>query len=130
MLENEADATVADGNVGSVLIAEIDVAAIGIFEPRDHAQDGGLARARGAEQRHQFAAADIERDSMHGAEGIEGLDDVFEADFHLATSGAGVTIGARRRRPAPRRSSATLAMMVTTASSVRMKAAAKAPVVW
>ena len=134
MLEHEADAAVAHRNVGRVLVAEIDVAAVGVFEAGDHAQDRRLAGARGAEQRDQLAALDVERDAVHGAERVEGLHDIVEADLHgvfpCATTGAGEASAGRPARPAPCRSSSTLAMMVTTASTVRMEAAAKAPTVW
>ena len=51
VLEDEAHSAVADRNVGGVLVAEMDVAAVGKFKPGDHAQDGRLARAGGAQQR-------------------------------------------------------------------------------
>ena len=134
VLEDEADAAVAHRNVGGVLVAEMDVAAIGIFEAGDHAQDRRLAGAGGPEQRHQLAALDIERDAVHGAERVEGLHDIVEADIHgvfpCGAAGAGDARAGRPARPAPCRSSSTLAMMVTTASTVRMEAAAKAPTVW
>ena len=37
-------------------------------EARDHAQRRGLAAARGAEQHHELAVGDIERDVAHGVE--------------------------------------------------------------
>ncbi len=132
MLEDEADAALAHGDVGRVLIAEQDAAAIGVFEAGDHAQDGRLARARRSEKRDQFAADNLERDAADGAEGVEGLFDLVEDDLHRtgSTAGtAGVTRLGRAARPAPRRSSQTFARMVTTASSARMEAAANAPTV-
>src|SRR5690606_7465335 len=137
MLEDEADAARSHGNVGGVLVAEADRAAIGIFEPRHHAQDRGLARAGRAEQGDQLAAADFERHAMDGAEGVEGLHHIVEDDLHGLTPSvegagaarAGLASAGRRMRPAPRRSSASLATMVTRASSVRIEAAAKAPAV-
>jgi len=134
VLENEADAAVAHRNIRRVLIAEIDMAAIGIFEAGDHAQDGRLARARRTEQRDQLAAFDRERNVPHGAKSLEGFDDVVEADFHEVFSAGLATragrVAGRRTRPAPWRSSATLAMMVKTAISARMEEAAKAPAAW
>ncbi|MNE15206.1 hypothetical protein D3C80_1081120 [compost metagenome] len=125
MLEDETDAAVAHRNVGRVLIAEMDRAVIGIFQPRHHAQDRGLARAGWTEQRNQLAAFDIERHALDGAKGLKGFDDVFEADLHAVFSAGFVCL---RTRPAPWRSSATLAMMVKTAINARIEAAAKAPV--
>lgn len=69
-----------------------------------------FAGTGGAEQRDQFAAFDIERDAVHGAEGLELLDDVVEADLHGFTSGVmlsaparaeGAARGSRPAAPAP-----------------------------
>ncbi len=131
VLEDEADAALAHGDIGGVLLAEIDRAAVGIFEAGDHAQDRRLAGTGRAEQRDELAAFDIERDAVHGTEGLELLDHVFEADLHGLTSGvmlsAPASADGRWTRPAPRRSSATLATSVTMARQARMDAAAKAP---
>ncbi|MDT4853426.1 hypothetical protein FQZ97_876910 [compost metagenome] len=127
VLEHEADAAVAHRYVGRILIAEIDVAAIGEFEARDHPQDRRLAGTGRTEQRNKLAALNLQGDVLDGAEGLESLDDVVKADLHAVFS-AGLTAG--RTRPAPRRSSATLAIMVKTAMSARMDADAKAPAAW
>src|SRR5690606_4135221 len=132
VLEDESDAAVTHRNVGRVLVAEINRSAVRELEAGDHAQDGRLARSRRTEQRDQFAAFDLERDPAHGAEGLEGLHHVVEADLHgLFSSEAimGPASAGRRARPAPWRSSNTLATMVTSASNVRIDAAAKAPTV-
>ncbi|MNY73744.1 hypothetical protein D3C86_2126120 [compost metagenome] len=69
---------------------------------------------------------------MHGAERVEGLYDLVETDFHgrVPAFCSLAAVASAGRRPAPRRSSATLAMMVTTASVARIEAAAKAPAAW
>ncbi len=128
MLEDEADAAIAHGNVCRILFAEMDLAAIGKFEAGHHAQDGRLAGAGRAEQRHQFAALDVERDAMHGAEGFEGLDDRVEANVHEFISEVlPASVAGRLLRPAPWRSRKTLTTSVTSASVARIEAAAKAP---
>ena len=43
VLEYETDATIPHRNIGGVLVAEKDPAAIAIFEAGDHAQNCGLA---------------------------------------------------------------------------------------
>ncbi len=48
-------------------------ALVGRQNPGDHAQDGGLAGAVGAQQADDFAGADLDRHSGHGADIAEGL---------------------------------------------------------
>jgi hypothetical protein len=50
------------------------------FQPGDHAQAGGLAAARGAEQRHQIGRRDDEGHIVHGDDRAIGLGDIAEFD--------------------------------------------------
>ena len=47
------------------MAVELDGAAIGLDQPGDHVEHGGLAGAVGPEQAHRLAAADIDADAAH-----------------------------------------------------------------
>jgi hypothetical protein len=55
VLEHKAHVALAHMHVGGVFAAEMDAAHVGRLQPGDDAQQRGLAAARGAEQRDQFA---------------------------------------------------------------------------
>ena len=55
VLEDEADAALAGLAHGRVFALEEDLAAVGVLEPGDDAQQARLAGAGGPEQRHQLA---------------------------------------------------------------------------
>ena len=55
MLEHEAHIALAHVHIGGVFAAEVDGAHIGCFQARDDAQESGLAAARRAEERNEFA---------------------------------------------------------------------------
>ncbi len=57
-LEDEGDVTVGRVAPGDVLPVEQDLAAGDSLQPGDHAQRGGLAAARRAEQHHELAIVD------------------------------------------------------------------------
>ena len=67
-LKDEADLRIAKqgeliaGHGSQVLIIERDLASGGRIERADDVQQGGLARARGADDGHRFAGRDGERD--------------------------------------------------------------------
>ncbi len=84
MLEDEADVAVARVAPGDVDAVEADFAGFQGFKPGDGAQQGGLARARGAEERHQFAVADGHVDTVERRAPVagEGLDRVLDVDLH------------------------------------------------
>jgi hypothetical protein len=86
VLEHEAHRAFLYALVGGVLAVEEDAAAVGDLESRDHAQQRGLARARGAEERHQLARLDVERDAVEGLERAEALGDVDHLDAHRRSS--------------------------------------------
>ena len=72
-----------------------------LLETCQHAQQRGLAAARGAQQREEFALLDVERDVVDGDEIAELLGDVVEPISGLAaaigpwvrTTGAGLGAG-------------------------------------
>ena len=133
MLKHEPDAPIAHVNPSHVTIAEMDRAAVSLFQPRDDAQERGLAGAGGAEQADQFAIVNIEIDRLEGA-GVAmalatmplgtmslvtiGLVDLRDADTHVAVS-----------RRVARHSSTALAASVISASSASSDALVKAPTV-
>ncbi len=53
----------------------------GRHERRQHADEGGLARAVRAEQAEDFAVLDSERERVHGAKIAEALGQVFHFDI-------------------------------------------------
>ena len=55
---------------GDVVAVELDAAVVGLDQPGDHVEDGGLAGAVRAEQADRLAAPHIKRDALHhGAAG-------------------------------------------------------------
>src|SRR5204862_6241507 len=86
ILEYEADAARARGYARDVTLSDADAATIRHFEPGDHAQHRGLARARGPEQRGHPSLGGIERHAVHGRGGgarVETLDQAGDADDAL-----------------------------------------------
>jgi hypothetical protein len=70
VLEHHRDVALFRRHVVHDALADADVAARNILEPGDHAQQGGFPAARGADQDHEFAVADVDRhtvDDLRGA---------------------------------------------------------------
>ena len=82
MLEDEPDPALLNGNEGGVFLTEEDAAGIGNLQPRDGAQQRGLAGARGAEQCHQFAGTDRHADIAQSGRLREVLGQMFDANVH------------------------------------------------
>src|SRR4029077_18579585 len=61
-------------------LAEMDRAAVELAEPRDHAQERGLAATRGTEQGEELALGDLKRDAAHRVHGPEVAVDRGDAD--------------------------------------------------
>mmetsp|Transcript_1013 Transcript_1013/g.2513 ORF Transcript_1013/g.2513 Transcript_1013/m.2513 type:complete len:443 (-) Transcript_1013:3285-4613(-) len=120
MLEHEADLALAHMGVGRVLAVQQHPAAVGLLQAGDDAQQRGLAAARGAEQRDQLAAGEFQADVTEGGEVAEALVDVFDLDAHEASCA----------ETAARHSTICLSTSVTSASSARMDATAKAAANW
>jgi hypothetical protein len=57
VLEDEADAPVLGGEGEPVLAVDLEPPGVGPLEPGHDLEERGLARARGAEQRHELAVA-------------------------------------------------------------------------
>ena len=62
VLEHQADAALARGDVRDVAPVQRDAAVIDPGEAGDGAQQGALAAAAGPEQHEELAVADVERD--------------------------------------------------------------------
>ncbi len=60
MLEDEADAALADRDRRGVRLVEQDPAAVRVFQPGYHAQQRGLAGTGRPEKGDEFAAADLQ----------------------------------------------------------------------
>src|SRR5690606_19966077 len=99
-----------------------DVAPVGGLEPGDEPEQGGLARARRAEQGQEFAVLDREIDLADRGEGAELLVDVADLDGHRGYS-AGVGWSAAGR---PRGWARRLRPRVTSAMRARDAATEKA----
>ena len=72
-LKDHADAALASRQVGHVFAVENYAASIRLFEPRDDAQDRGLAAAGSAEQNQRLTLCDIEADIVEHASLLESL---------------------------------------------------------
>ena len=102
VLKDEAHAAFARRHVGRVLPVEQHRAAVGLLQPRDDAQQRGLARARRPQQRHQFARRDVEVQVVAHGDRAEALGQVADFNAHSTLQ----TLA--RKRPshgAPRRTS-------------------------
>src|SRR5690606_567642 len=80
VLEHKANAPVADVQVGGVLAMEADTSAVRLFQPGKDAQQRGLTRAGGAEQRGQLAVVEGEADVVDSDKITETL--VYLIDFN------------------------------------------------
>ena len=68
VLEHEADAALAGGDIVDAPPADEDIAAVRLLQPCNHAQDGGLARAGRAEQADE---APLFHGKIHIVRGLE-----------------------------------------------------------
>ena len=89
VLEDEADLALARRHICDVLPMKQDPPAAGIriFEPRNDAQERGLAGARRTQQRHQLATRHVQADASKRGEPAEGLADVVGLDAHMPDHG-------------------------------------------
>jgi len=98
VLEDEAHAAVAHVGVGGVLAVEVHAAAVGHLEPGDDAQQRGLARTRGPQQRDQLARGHVEVDLVADHRTAEALAQLADLDAHRrGLSGSVVFIRCARR---------------------------------
>ena len=84
VLEDETDVAALRGQAGGVGALDPHGAAVGLVEPGDHPEQGGLPPAAGAEQRREPAAADIDADVVEGDEIAEPLADVECLNAHVS----------------------------------------------
>src|SRR5437868_2503309 len=84
VLEYESHLTLAGPPDKRVFAVERDLAGIRPIEACNDPQQRGLARTRRAEQRQQFAIADLEIDAVKSGERAEFLDQVFDFNRHAA----------------------------------------------
>ena len=66
VLEDHSDVSVLGRNVIDALTVDVQVAARDIFQTGDHAQGGGLAAARRADQNDEFLVLNIQIKGLHG----------------------------------------------------------------
>ena len=79
-LKHHVDRPPVGRHVGHVLSVDEQPSFVGRLEARQHAQQGGLAAARAAQQREQLAARDLEVDAVDGDDRPEALCQSFDAD--------------------------------------------------
>ena len=83
VLEHEAHAAVFCRRFGDVFAKKLDMPAVGLFEPRDDAQQSCLARAAWSKQRGELALFDVDADVIERNELFETFVDVCNLDTHL-----------------------------------------------
>ena len=111
-LEHHRDVAFARLELVDALAADRDLAGRDRLQPRDHAQQGRLAAARGADQHHELAVGDFEVDALHHRGRAVGL--VHPADAHRChenpvrtepVRAEPIPFGLRYRSPSPERRS-------------------------
>lgn len=85
MLENKANTSVPNVQIGHVLAAEPYPALFRCFQARDNPQQRGLARTGGAQQRCELAVRNGQIDIMQGLKLVEKLVDTLYLDAHGET---------------------------------------------
>src|SRR5581483_7051692 len=108
-----------------VLVAMADGAAVRPLQTGNHAQESRLSRARGTQQRQQFAGVGLEGNVVEGDERPEPLGDAVDGNAHDAASPLVICAAASSRRDL--RSSQTFSASVTSAKSIKSDATANEP---
>src|SRR5262245_52381863 len=70
-LEDGVDRALVGRRLGHIDAVEQDLTVGGLLEPGEHAQRGGLAAARGAEQGEELARLDLEVDAVDRSDAVE-----------------------------------------------------------
>ena len=85
MLKYKADPAVAETDRRRVFAVNQDraVVAVGDFDSRDNAQEGGLTRAGRSEQRDQLTGLDFEAHVLERREIAKGFTDVADFNTHI-----------------------------------------------
>ena len=73
VLEHQAHAPKLRGQVGHVVVAEVDLAAGGLQQPGDQVERRGFAAARGPQQADQLAVRDLKAEIVDGDHLVVGL---------------------------------------------------------
>jgi hypothetical protein len=81
VLEHHGDVALAGRQVVHHPVADADGAGRDPLEPRDHAQEGGLAAARGADEDDELPVGDIEAHAMDDLEAPVGLAQIADRDL-------------------------------------------------
>src|SRR5439155_4660101 len=97
ILKHEADVTLVRRQRGDVSIAEANASRVRCFKSCDHTQRCGLAAARRAQQREEFARPHVEADLAHGVD--LALDAMREALGYALDSDAGLVCAHRAHPP-------------------------------
>ena len=82
VLEHEADVALAHMEIRGILATDDDVARVGLLQPGDDPQQGGLAATGGAEQRHQLTVMKVEVDVCQRRVLIEMLVELLNLNAH------------------------------------------------
>jgi hypothetical protein len=90
-LEHHAGIALPRRQLRDVGAAQHHPAGGGLDEARDHAQGRGLAAARGAQQHHELAVGDRQRDVAHGVEIAVALHEVPDLELRHQTIRASLT---------------------------------------
>ncbi|MNN47353.1 hypothetical protein D3C81_1617700 [compost metagenome] len=86
VLEHETRASRLHAQPGGIFAIKQDAPLLGLLQPGDGPQQRGLARTGGPKQGEQFAAADIQADTVERCERAEVLAQLLDADIHRFTS--------------------------------------------
>ncbi len=126
MLKHEPHLTVAHRHAGHVLVAEQNLALVGELQPGNHPQQGGFARSRGAQQRNQLTAFNVEVNAVQRLEGAEVFFNVADVDVHGDAPNGGQCLRPAANSSPYRHSRKDLAASVTSARLASSEATAKA----
>ncbi|OEI67478.1 phenol hydroxylase [Curtobacterium sp. ER1/6] len=74
VLEHHRDVAVLRRDVGDVALADADGAGVDLFEAGEHAQGGGLAAARGADEDEELAVGDVQVEGVDRGAGASGVE--------------------------------------------------------
>ena len=124
VLEDETDPALVQGVLGRVAAIEDHSSRIRLLQAGDDAQDGGLARSRGAQEGHQLPGLHLEVQVLQDGVLAEAFVEVRNLDAHEGISRA------RRAAARMRHSRRDFSSRVTRAVRVRSEAQAKAAVNW
>ncbi len=98
-LEHHVHRPLPRGHRGHVLAVDLDRAAVRPLEPREHPQEGGLARAGAAEEAEDLPLPHVEAQVVDGPVAVEALGQVRDADEGAARPGAALGPAAHARSP-------------------------------